>query len=64
MSEFKYLESVVDESGTYVAECHREVVSRRKAAGTVRSLVNARSLQLQYPRVLHKSVCACSVVWQ
>ena len=39
VSEFKYLGSVLDESGTDEAECGR------KAAVAIRSMVNARSLQ-------------------
>ena len=30
--------------------------SRRRVAGTISSLVNARSLQLEYARVLHESL--------
>ena len=44
--EFKYLECVLDESGTDEAECSRKVVRGRKVAVAIRSLVNARSLQL------------------
>ena len=42
MSEFKYLGCVLDESGTDEAECRWKVVSCRKVAGAVRSLVKAR----------------------
>ena len=50
--EFKYLGCVLDESGTDAdeAECSRKV------AGAIRSLVNARSLQLECARVLHESL--------
>ena len=34
---------VLDEPGTYGAQCHRKVASERKVAGIIRSLVNARS---------------------
>ena len=51
VSEFKYLRCVLDESGTYEADCSRKVVSGRRAAGAIRSLVNARSLQLECTRV-------------
>ena len=54
-SEFKYLGCIFDESGTDVVECRRKVVSGRKAEGTIRSLVNARGLQLECARVLHES---------
>ena len=46
LSEFKYLECVLDESGSYGAECSRKVVSRRKDAGAMRSLVDDRDLPL------------------
>ena len=42
--ESKYLECVLDESGTDGAEGSRKAVSGRKAAGAIRSLVNARDL--------------------
>ena len=48
VSEFKYLGYIMDESGTDKA------VSRRKVGGVIRSLVNARSLQLECARVLHE----------
>ena len=47
VSEFKYLECVLDESGSYGAECSREVASRRRVTGDIRSLVNTRDLQFQ-----------------
>ena len=46
----------MDESGTDEAECSRKVESCWRVAGAIRSLVNARSLQLQCARVLHKSL--------
>ena len=46
--EFKYLGCVLDESGTYGAKCSRKVVSGRRAAGAIRSLVNAMDLQLEF----------------
>ena len=36
----------MDESGTDEAECSRKVVSARRVAGAIRSMANARSLQL------------------
>ena len=45
-----------DGLGTDEAECSRKVASGRKVAGTINSLVNARSLQLECARVLHKSL--------
>ena len=56
VSEFKYLGCVLDKSGTNEEECSRKVVSGRKAAGAIRSLVNAKSLQLQCARVLHEQL--------
>ena len=56
VSEFKYLGCVLDESGKYEAECSRKVASGRRVAGAIRSLVNARSLQIECARVLHKSL--------
>ena len=37
----------MDESGTDAAECHGKVSSRRKVAGNIRSLANARGMQLE-----------------
>ena len=45
--EFKYLGCVFDELGTDGAECSRKVVSRRMVPEAIRSLANARDLQLQ-----------------
>ena len=47
---------VLDESGTDEAECSRKVESGRRVAAAIRSLVNARSLQLECTRVLHESL--------
>ena len=47
VSEFKYIGCVLDESGTDGAECSRKVASRRRVAGAIRSLVNAKDLQLE-----------------
>ena len=51
VSEFKCLGCVLDESGTERAECSREGV-----AGAIRSLDNARDLQLDCARVLHETL--------
>ena len=56
VSEFKYLICVLEESGTDEAEFRWKVASGRRVAGAIRSLVNARSLQLEYVRVLHESL--------
>ena len=46
----------MNESSRDEAECHRKVASGRRFAGAIRSLVNARGLQLQCARVLHKTL--------
>ena len=46
----------MDESGTDEAECNRKVVNGRRIADAIRSLVNAKNLQLEYARVLHESL--------
>ena len=55
VSEFKYLGCVLGESGTDEAECSMKVANRRRVAGSIRPLVNARSLQVESVRVLHES---------
>ena len=52
VSGFKYLRCVLDESGTHVTECRRKMASLRKVKVAIRSLVNARGLQLACARVL------------
>ena len=47
-----------DESGIDEAECSRKVVSGRRVAGTIRSLVKARDLQIEYARVLQETFLA------
>ena len=56
VSEFKYLGCVLDKSGTDGAECSRKVTSGRRVVGAIRSLVNARDLQLEHARVLHETL--------
>ena len=46
LSRFKYLCCVLGESGTDNADCRREVASEREVGGTIRSLINARGLEL------------------
>ena len=56
-----YIGYVLDESSTDDAECCRKVVA------AIRYLVNARSLQLKYARVLHEALLIlffCMVVRQ
>ena len=44
VSEFKYLQCLLDESGTDGGECSRKVASGRRVAGATKSLTNARDL--------------------
>ena len=46
----------MDESGTDEVECSRNVTSGRSVAVAIRSLVNARNLQLECTWVLHESL--------
>ena len=46
----------MDESGTDEAECQRKVACGKRVAGAIRSLVNARDMQLECARVLHVHV--------
>ena len=46
----------MDESDTDGAECSRKVASRRRVAGTNKSLVSPRDLQLACARVLHETL--------
>ena len=46
VSEFKYLGCVLHESDTNGAGCNKKVARGRCVAGAIRSLVNARDLQL------------------
>ena len=54
-SEFKYLGSVLDESGSEDAKCHR------KATSTIKSLVNARGLHLECMRDCSCLFCCMAV---
>ena len=56
VSEYKYLGCVLDVSGTDRAECSRKMASRRRGSGAIRSLINARDLQLEFDRVLHETL--------
>ena len=42
----------MDESGTDEAECSRNVASGRRMAGAIRSLVNAKDMQLEYDSLI------------
>ena len=52
VSEFKYLGCVLDKAGIDGTECSRKV------ANAIRSLVNARDLQIEYARILHETLLA------
>ena len=56
VSEFKYLACIFDESVTYGAECSRKVARGSRVKGAIRTLVNARDLQIECPRVLHEAL--------
>ena len=56
MSQNLNIWSVLDKSGMDGEECSRKVASGRRVAGAIRSLLNARDLQLKYARVLHKTL--------
>ena len=47
---------VLDESGTNGAECNRKVASGRRVADGIRSLVNARDLQIECAKMLHETL--------
>ena len=44
------------DAGTDGAECNRRVASGKRVAGAIKSLVNARDLQLECARVLHETL--------
>ena len=52
----KYLGCVLGEFGTDIAKCHRNVVSGRKVAVAIMSLINARGLQLECVKVEHEAL--------
>ena len=52
----KYLGCVFDKSSANGLECSRKVVSGRRVAGAIRSLVNARDVHLDCARVLLKTL--------
>ena len=56
ISEFKYLGCVLNESGTDGPECSGKVASGRRVAGAIRSIVNARDLQLECAGVFHETL--------
>ena len=63
VSEFKYLGCILDESGTEWAECSKEVASGMRVVGAIRSVVNAKDLQLENARVLHETLLVLVMLW-
>ena len=55
---------VLDESGTDGAECSRKLASRRRVAGSVKSLVNYMDLQLECARVLHQTLLVPVIMYE
>ena len=61
----------MDKSGTYEAECITKVAKRKRIAGAIRSLVNAKDLQSECARVLHETLhvttlmyCSETMLWR
>ena len=54
----------MDKSATDVPECRRKVASRRRVAGGIRFLVNARGLKFDVWGAASGIAHACSVVLQ
>ena len=44
-------------------QCHRKVASAKRVTGTIKSLVNARGLQLECDRVLHESLLILVLIY-
>ena len=49
--------------GTDIGECYRKMISSRKVAGAIRSLVNPRGLQLESVRVLQEGLLVPVLVY-
>ena len=60
LSELIYLGCVLNEAGTEGTEFSKSVASGMRVAGAVRSLANAKDLQLECDSVI---ACSCSYVW-
>ena len=61
VSEFKYFGCVLDKSDTDGAEHSKKVMKERMVAGVIRSLIDARDLQLKCARNI---ACTCSYIWR
>ena len=53
----------MDESGGDREECGRKVETGSRVAGAIRSLVNARDLQLEYARILHEKFLVPVIIY-
>ena len=53
----------MNESGTDEEVCNRKVASERSIVGAIRTLVNARGLQLECARVLYKSLLVSVLIY-
>ena len=53
----------MDKLGRYGAECSRKVANGRRVSGTIRSLVNARDLQLESTRILHETLLLPVIIY-
>ena len=63
MSQNLNILGVLDESGTDEAECNWKVAGGKRVAGAIRSLVNARDLQLGCARVLHETLLVPALMY-
>ena len=63
VSEFKYLGYVMNEKGTDDAECNRKVSNGRKMAGAIKTLVNAKGLDIECTRVLHEAMLVQALMY-
>ena len=62
MSELKYFDFILDEPSTNDTECSRKVANGRKVAGAIRSVINAKDLQLERVRVLHEKLLVAVLI--
>ena len=56
VSEFKYLECVLDETGTYGTECSTKLASGERIAFVNGFIVNARDFQLECVKALYETL--------
>ena len=55
-TEFEYLGCALDESATDDAECRMKVVSGRRVAGDIKSMIKAKGLQFEFEKVVHEAL--------